>query len=212
MQSLTARKGERLQPRWRSCFVFAALVCPCSCADLGKYVWVKDYAQPSVPVPGNSEDVISPGDLLAVRVYNQEAMSTPRVRVRPDGKITLPFLNDVQAAGLKPAELGRQLEVEFKEFLKQPVVTVSWEEHTLPISVVGEVARQGIYQVEPGVGLLHVLALAGGLTEVAHRDRIFVRREKPAPVRIRFTYDALAHEDGPAAQFRLQRGDMVVVE
>jgi polysaccharide export outer membrane protein len=210
MQSLTARKGERLQPRRLPRLVFAALLFACSCADLGKYVWVKDYAQP--PVPQKSEEMISPGDLLSVRVYNQEAMSAPRIRVRRDGKITLPFLNDVEAAGLTPAELGRQLEAKFKEFLKQPVVTVSLEEHTLSISVIGEVSRQGIYQVEPGVGLLHVLALAGGLTEVAHRDRIFVRREISSPVRIRFTYDALAREDGPAARFRLQGGDIVVVE
>jgi polysaccharide biosynthesis/export protein len=188
----------------------AGLICAFSCADLGKYVWVENYTPP--PVASQLGYVIHPGDLLSVRVYNQPEMSA-RERVRSDGKITLPFLYDVQAAGLKPAELARQMEVKLKEFLNLPVVSVSVEEpKQISISVVGEVARQGVYQFEAGTGLLHILALAGGLNDVAHRDRIFVRRELPEPVRIRFSYDALTHGDGPGAQFRLQVGDVVVVE
>jgi len=190
--------------------VFAAFVGAFSCANLGKYVWVENYTASSLPSP--SGYVIHPGDVLAVRVYNQPEMSA-RERVGPDGKITLPFLYDVQAAGLKPAEFARQLETKLKQFLNNPVVSVSIEElKQISISVLGEVSRQGVYQVEPGVNLLHVLAVAGGLNELAHRDRIFVWRQLPQPVRIRFSYDALTHGDGPGARFRLQAGDVVVVE
>ncbi len=187
------------------------LVCAFSCADLGKYVWVEDYTPPA-PSPQWAY-VIHPGDILSIRVYNAPEMSVTHERVRADSKITVPFLYDVQAAGLKPSDLAQYLETRLKEFLNNPVVTVTVDEpKQLAIYVVGDVAKQGVYQVEPGTGLLHILALAGGLTDVAHRDRIFVRRETPEPVRIRFNYDALTHGDGPGAQFRLQVGDVVVVE
>ena len=82
----------------------------------------------------------------------------------------------------------------------------------MSISILGEVPRQGVYQVEPGVGLLQVLAIAGGLTDLAHRDRIFVLRREPSPMRIRFTFESLARLDSRATSFRLQNGDSVVVE
>jgi len=187
----------------------AALACAVSCADLGKYVWVEDYTPPPVSAAAY---VIHPGDVLNIRVYGQPETSA-RERVRPDGKINLPFLYDVQAAGLKPVDLAQEIEIKLKEFLIDPRVSVTVEEpKQLSISVVGDVAKQGVYSVEPGTGLLQILALAGGLTDVAHRDRIFVRREAPEPVRIRFNYDALVHGDGPGAQFRLQAGDVVAVE
>ena len=205
------RRGRAILQR-SALLCWAALVCGVSCADLGKYVWVENY----VPPPASSQwaSVIHPGDMLYVRVYKQEENST-HVRVRPDGKIPVPFLHDVQAAGLKPSDLATEIEDKLIEakVLVYPVVTIVVEEpKQLSIPVVGEVGKQGVYSVEPGTGLLQILALCGGLTDLAHRDRIFVRRETPEPVRIRFTYDALTHGDGPAAQFRLQAGDTVVVE
>ena len=151
-----------------------ALACAVSCADLGKYVWVEGYTPPQVSAAAY---VIHPGDVLNIRVYGQSENSA-RERVRPDGKITLPFLYDVQAAGLRPNDLAQEIETKLKEFLKDPRVAVTVEEaKQLSISVVGEVNHQGVYSVEPGTGLLQILALAGGLNDVAHRDRIFVRRE-----------------------------------
>ena len=185
------------------------LACTVSCADLGKYVWVDNYTPP--PVPAGSY-VIHQGDMLNVRVYGLPEMSS-REHVRPDGKITLPLLYDVQAAGLKPNDLAHELETRLKEFLVDPRVAVTVEEaKQLSISVVGEVTKQGVYSVEAGTGLLHLLALAGGLNDLAHRDRIFVRRETPEPIRIRFSYDALTRGEGAGNQFRLQAGDVVVVE
>src|SRR5207248_7007165 len=74
------------------------------------------------------------------------------------------------------------------------------------------VARQGGFQVEPGTGVLQLLANAGGLTELAHKDRIFVLRRDPNPVRIRFSFDLLSRLDNRASSFRIQTGDVVVVE
>ena len=196
--------------------LFLATLAVAGCRGVGEYVWV-DAFKDEVPAPKPTY-VISRGDLVAVRVWNQETMSG-RARVRHDGMISLPFVNDVEAAGLEPAALARRLQARLKEFIVNPVVTVSLEEPApLEVSVVGEVTRPGVYRVDPDAGVLKALANAGGLTTLAGRDRIFVLRHEEggngarSAVRIRFTYEALAHAMGPATRFRLRSGDVVVVE
>jgi polysaccharide export outer membrane protein len=181
-----------------------------SCAPVGRYVWVDDYTETADPDPGQYH--IAPGDLLSVRVYNQEAISS-RLRVRDDGRVSLPLLGDVQAADLSPGELAEQLRVRLKEYLASPSVTVAVEEtRVLSVPVLGEVARPGQYALERGAGVLDALAAAGGLTDFSHRDRIFVLRKLPSPVRIRLSFEALSHGDGRASTFRLRRSDSIVVE
>jgi polysaccharide export outer membrane protein len=185
------------------------------CSHLGDYVWVDDLKEPSAS--GESEYLIAPGDVLNVRVFNQEGMSG-RARVRTDGKISLPFLNDVEAAGHTPPALAARLQIRLKEFINNPVVTVSLEEAgPIQVSVLGEVAHPGAYAVHPRSSVLHALAAAGGLTQYASGDRIFVLRRgaagaKPPLLRVRFRYESLAHADGRAAAFRMRDGDVLVVE
>jgi polysaccharide export outer membrane protein len=181
-----------------------------ACGSLGTFVWVEAYAPTG---SDSSEDfLIKPGDLLDVRVFNQDKMSG-KARVRSDGKVTLPFLNDVTAAGYTPVALAQQLQTRLREFINAPVVTVSVEEgKSPPISVVGNVARPGQYSIETGAGVLHALAAAGGMTDFAHRDRIFVLRSHPEAVRIRFTYRGLVRGESRAGAFRLRGGDVLVVE
>jgi polysaccharide export outer membrane protein len=181
-----------------------------ACSSAGKYVWVDDLPPPAKPAA--NDYVLGPGDLISVRVYNQEAMSY-KGRIRSDGKISLPFLNDVQAAGYTPGALALQVQTRLKDFVNLPVVTVSMEEERLlSISVLGQVTKQGAYQVEPGMRLAQVLALAGGLNDFAHKDRIFVIRSAPEPQRIRFTWDSIVRAERRAGIFTLQAGDVVVVE
>jgi polysaccharide export outer membrane protein len=181
-----------------------------SCADLGKYVWVDQYKEP--PAAAEKPYTIGPGDLLQVRVFNQEQLSA-RVRVRADGKVSLPLLNDVEAAGYTPAALSQVVERRLKELVNAPSVTVSVEE-TKPqmVMVIGEVVRPNAYPYDPAEGVLQLLAAAGGLTLDASGDRIFVLRQSPTPVRIRFSYDRLRRQEGKGATFRLRPGDVVVVE
>ena len=193
----------------------AALAAAPGCSHVGDYVWVDDLKEP--PAPAETDYVIAPGDVLNVRVFSQEGMSG-RARVRSDGKISLPFVNDVEAAGATPAALAVRLQVRLKEFINNPVVTVSLEEPgPIQVSVLGEVARPGVYPVQPRSSVLQGLAAAGGLTQYASSDRIFVlRRSAPgakAPlVRVRFRYESLAHAEGRAATFRMRDGDVLVVE
>lgn len=176
----------------------------------GNFVWVDDFPPP--PPPDERGYVIAEGDVLYVKVFNQEHMSG-RVKVRSDGMVSLTFLGDVEAAGYTPSVLAEQLQTRLKDLIVNPVVTISLEEtRPVAVSVVGEVAKPGIYNLEPASGVLNALASAGGMTEYASRDRIYVLRQAKQLVRIRFTYEALAHAEGRAGTFRLQPNDIVVVE
>jgi polysaccharide export outer membrane protein len=184
-----------------------------SCKTQAPYIWAD-----SLPAPAETTEkayVIQPGDQLSVRVWGQETMSA-RARVRPDGRISLPFLDDVEAAGSTPTALGKRIQARLKEFVVNPVVTVSLEDlRLISVGVVGEVARPGQFQLDPGAGVLHALAAAGGMTPFADKDGIFVIRQRTAGAgseRIRFTYQSLTGAQGGASTFRLLAGDVVVVE
>lgn len=185
-----------------------ALGVPASgCASAGPYVWARD-----LPPDGSRDDyLIGVGDMLGVRVFNQDAMST-HARVRSDGKIAVPMLGDVQVRGSTPARVSKELETRLKEYIVSPRVTVTVEE-TQPtaVSVLGEVSRPGVYTMDTSSGVLAALAAAGGFTPFASHDSIFVVRNNP-PLRIRFTFASLMQADSRAASFHLRRGDVVVVE
>ena len=107
----------------------------------GRFVWVNDYESPAATA--KSGYVIDRGDILNVRVWNQEGMTT-RARVRADGRISLPLLGEVEAAGYQPQVLASQLQTRLKDFLVNPVVTVALDEVRIEqVAVAGEVARPG---------------------------------------------------------------------
>jgi polysaccharide biosynthesis/export protein len=195
--------------RW---LLAAALGALCACRHAGEYVWARDVA---VDAAADPSYVIAPGDVLAVRVWNDEGLGG-RTRVRSDGKISLPFVDDVAAAGMGPRDLARTLETRLAGYVNTPRVTIALEEERLvTVSVLGEVAKPGVYDLVAGSGVLQALASAGGPTQWASGDRIFVlrrRAEGGAPLRIRFVQDALQHAEDASAAFRLRRGDVVVVE
>ena len=178
--------------------------------DPGAFIWVDDLKDS----PAAADYVIRPGDLINVRVFQQENMSA-RARVRADGKISLPFLNDVMAAGYTPAVLAAQLQTRLKDFINNPVVTISLEEvRAQQVSVLGEVQRPGVFPIEPGAGALQVLAAAGGFSNFARKEIYVQRHHLPGdvPQRIRLDWEKLKKAEGKAATFALQGGDVVIVE
>jgi polysaccharide export outer membrane protein len=184
-----------------------------ACRHAGEYVWARDLPPQATADPAY---LIAPGDVLVVRVWNDDGLGG-RARVRSDGKISLPFVDDVAAAGISPNDLARALEVRLTGYVNGPRVTIALEEERpIPVSVVGEVTRPGVYDLLAGSGVLQALASAGGQTQWASDDRIFVLRRgadaKARPQRIRFTKDALARAKDVSSAFRLRRGDVVVVE
>lgn len=188
-----------------------------ACAHPQPFMWVRDV--PASMLATTGEYVIGPGDVIGVRVLGSEANSVERARVRDDGKISLPFLNDVDVAGTEPGDLARRLETKLKEYLVSPVVTVVvHERRPLRVSVIGKVARPGIYDLDRGSGVVQALAAAGGLTPFADESAVYVLRSgywadgDPAPARIRFRYADLLAGRPPAALFQLRFSDVVVVE
>ena len=185
-----------------------------ACGSAGGAIDVEQLKEPPDSSPARNEYTIGIGDMLSVQVFDQDKMSA-RVRVRTDGRITLPFLNDVPAAGKAPVKLAAELEEGLKAVVLNPRVTVFVEESkppTMSVSVLGEVAKPGVQLLEPGVGVAQAIASAGGLTAFAKKNRIFVVRPGTQPPRIRFRYDSLTRDVGPASLFRLRAGDVVVVE
>lgn len=182
-----------------------------ACASgTGGAIPVEQYKEE--PDPGSGEYIIAVGDMLGIQVFDQPQISG-RMRVRSDGRISLPFVNDVQAAGKTPLKLGTELEAGLKAMVLNPKVTVVVEEsRPLTISVLGEVSKPGTQTYERESGVAQALAAAGGLTNFAHKDRIFVVRSNPKPVRIHFTYENITRKVGPASVFRLKPGDVVIVE
>ncbi|HEX9241417.1 MAG TPA: polysaccharide biosynthesis/export family protein [Anaeromyxobacter sp.] len=193
--------------------LLATLGLALACRHAGEYVWAKDLPRASA---ADTAYAIAPGDLLVVRVWNDDALGG-RARVRSDGKISLPFVDDVPAAGLAPKDLARALELRLTGYVNGPRVTVALEEEKLlSVSVVGEVAKPGIYDLLAGSGVVQAVASAGGLTPWASESRLFVLRRNPdggpRPLRIRFTREALERGADGSAAFRLRRGDVVVAE
>jgi polysaccharide export outer membrane protein len=178
------------------------------CAPTGPYVWARDLPRDEI---GSTSYVIVPGDVLSVRVYNQDALAA-KSKVRSDGKISMPFLGDVDVHGKAPVAVAKEIEAGLKSFINAPNVTVTVEEfQPTSISILGEVAHPGTITIDRDAGVLQALAIAGGLTDNASRDSIYVLRESPVPRRIRFTYESLTRNP-PTGPFRLRSGDVVVVE
>jgi polysaccharide export outer membrane protein len=159
--------------------------------------------------------VIGPEDVLDVAVWNNTTI-TRTVPVRPDGKISLPLINDVQAAGLTPMELREALTRALTAYLAAPAVSVIVREiHSFKVTVIGQVRTPGRYELKDRATVLDVLAMAGGPNEFAARGRIVVlRQEGNTTRRLPFAYDRLAMSDASRSlqqNFCVQAGDIILV-
>jgi polysaccharide biosynthesis/export protein len=151
------------------------------------------------------------GDKLRIEVYRDSQLSQS-LEIRPDGKITLPLIGDVPAAGATPQELATTLTDRLREYITTPVVTVIVAEATPPmVYVMGEVNAPGAQPVRGPVTVLQALAIAGGFREFANTRRIRILRKSPDGTiqTIPFNYrDAVDRAERPVM---LQPGDTVVV-
>jgi polysaccharide export outer membrane protein len=161
------------------------------------------------------EYVIGRGDVLEISVWDNAAVSRT-VLVRPDGRISLPLLHDIQAAGLTSMQLREYLEKALSQYIESPAVSVIVSEvHSYQVSVVGQVKTPGRFQLTDHATVLDALAMAGGLTEFADKGRIHVlRRANGGTKSLPFNYDRLMARDGSTGSqdnFYLQGDDIVLV-
>ena len=133
------------------------------------------------------------GDKLRIEIYKDPQLSQ-NLQVRPDGKITLPLLGDVMAAGETPTALRDRITLGFKEYMTNPVVTVIVVEAQPPtVSVMGEVNNPGVQPLKYPMTVIDALAIAGGFKDFANTKNIMIKRHDGARC--------------PDDQVRLQEGD-----
>jgi polysaccharide export outer membrane protein len=133
--------------------------------------------------------------------------------VRPDGKISLPLLNEVQAAGFTPEQLRAQLVEAAGKFLEQPNATVVVKEiHSRNAFITGKVAKPGTYIVSVDMNVMQMIALAGGLLEYADdKNIVVIRTEGGRPQYHQFNYRDVVNQKRPEQNIVLRPGDTVVV-
>jgi polysaccharide biosynthesis/export protein len=163
-----------------------------------------------VPLPAGY--VIGPDDILEVLYWRDKDMSA-EVAVRPDGLITLPLLNDVQAAGLTPDQLREFLTRAAAKFAKEPNVTVVVKTiNSRKVFVMGQVAKPGPYPLSGPTTVMQALAVAGGILEFADSRHILIMRtENGRPVALPFNYKDVLKRKNLKQNIELKPGDTVVV-
>jgi polysaccharide export outer membrane protein len=159
------------------------------------------------------------GDVIDISVWKNAELSVT-VPVRPDGRVSVPLLGDVQASGMTPRALTEDLTRKFKEFVTAPSVSVVIKEiHSRKVFVTGEVATPGAYDLQPRTKLMQVLAMSGGLTPYAKRKVVVLRdsRESGDPkdrvkadTRMEFDLDAIISGKRPEFNIVLQPGDTLI--
>jgi polysaccharide biosynthesis/export protein len=156
--------------------------------------------------------VIGPNDELIVSVWKEPEVSRT-VPVRPDGKISLALLNDVQAQGLTPMQLGSDITEKLKKFMADPQVTVIVTKiNSQQIFIVGEVLKSGGYALLPNMTALDAISNAGGFTPFAKRTKIYIlRTENGKATSIPFNYKEAVRSHRPEQDIVLKPGDKIVV-
>jgi polysaccharide export outer membrane protein len=160
----------------------------------------------------DSSYVIGAQDVLDINVW-KEAELTRTVPVRSDGKISLPLLNDVQAAGLTPTQLAAEITTRLKKYVTNPQVTVIVSQiNSQRVYILGEAARPGAYPLLPGMNVLQALSSAGGFTMFANTKKIYVlRQEGGKQEKFPFNYKDVIDGKHAEQNIVLKAGDQIIV-
>ena len=185
-----------------TCFAIAVLIASCAdrpaptmgtgpaCAPTDRAVMTQgdkapETAKPSAPGSGggsaNSTYVIGAGDTLSISVYRAPELSVPGIPVRPDGRISMPLIPEIVAAGKTPTELGKELEAKIKEYVQEPIVTVMVSSFVGPferqVKVLGEATEPVAIPYRDGMTVLDVMIATKGLTKFAAGNKAVIVRK-----------------------------------
>jgi polysaccharide biosynthesis/export protein len=158
----------------------------------------------------NEQYIIGPEDILSIYVWREESISKT-LPVRIDGKISLPLVDDIQAAGLTPLQLKEVLTEKLKKFVDNPTITVTvMEANSFKVYVSGEVKQPGVHRVRSEISLVKVIIMVGGFTEWADQKKILIiRQEKGVEKRIIANYKKII--EGEEQDIQINRGDTIII-
>ena len=184
--------------------IFTSMTLIAKAADIRQ---LAPAANPAIP-----EYRLGSEDVIEVFVWKQPDL-TATVVIRPDGRISLPLTNELEASGKTAIQLQKDITERLREYVTQPIVNVIVKQvNSLKISVLGEVRKPDVYRIKNQVTVLDAIAMAGGFTDFARPNRVIVIRNAPfGTQRIKVNVKQVV-ADGSKAQFYLQPQDTVYVE
>jgi polysaccharide biosynthesis/export protein len=204
---------------WRT-----GLVAASTCLLLSNGLWAQapssNAAQPSqnadastAPKPHDDSFVIGNDDVLDINVWKEPDISRS-IPVRSDGKISLPLVGEVQAAGRTPLKLEVEITSRLKNYISEPEVTVIVQQiNSQKFNILGQVNRPGTYVIANSPTVLDAIALAGGFRDFAKQKSIYVLRQNAdgTQTRIPFNYKEVVKGQNPAQNIKLQPRDTIVI-
>lgn len=178
--------------------------------------------KPAVSVAGDSQASVAAApedyrigidDILQITVWKEPEASVPTITVRPDGKISLPFVKEVVAAGRTPLELEADLTAKLKPFLRGAEVTVLVREiNSKKVYMIGAVGKPGAVKWNSSLTVLQALAEGGGVTEYAKKKKIYILRKAGGrQMRLTFNYEAVIKGEKMEQNIALLPEDTIVV-
>jgi polysaccharide export outer membrane protein len=211
-------------------FWMRRLAVSCACLCLSSVLWAqatpKSENQPTpaqattaaqpADSPAKAHDdsfVIGNDDVLAINVWKEPDISRS-IPVRSDGKISLPLVGEVQAAGRTPLKLEQDIAAKLKSYIAEPEVTVIVQQiNSQKFNVLGQVAHPGTFMVTNSLTVLDALALAGGFRDFAKQKSIYVLRQNAdgTQARLPFNYKDVVKGKNPEQNIRIQPRDTIVV-
>jgi polysaccharide export outer membrane protein len=174
--------------------------------------------QPPPPEPTGGEKApysIGPSDILAITVWKNPELSVPQVPVRPDGRISAPLVNDVQAAGLTTDQLKQVLTEKLAEYVTAPEVTVVVVQiNSRKVFVLGEVTRPGPVPLVQDMRVLDAISWAGGFSTFGDKNGVKIIRRAPngGVIEYSFSYGDFVMGTKDEANMLLENGDTIVVK
>jgi polysaccharide export outer membrane protein len=157
--------------------------------------------------------IIGNDDVLAINVWKEPDISRS-IPVRSDGKISLPLVGEVQAAGRTPLKLEQEITSKLQSFISQPEVTVIVQQiNSQKFNVLGMVAHPGTFVITNSPTVLDAIALAGGFRDFAKQKSIYILRQNPdgTETRIPFNYKDVVKGKNPEQNVKIQPRDTIVV-
>jgi len=168
---------------------------------------------PSASKPHDDNFVIGNDDLLAINVWKEPDISRS-IPVRLDGRISLPLVGEVQAAGRTPLQLEQDIASKLQNYISEPEVTVMVQQiNSEKFNILGQVARPGSYSLTQAATVLDAIAVAGGFRDFAKQKAIYILRQNPAggESRVPFNYKDVIKGKNPAQNIKLEPRDTIVV-